>query len=122
MYCRFRGLSCRFRDRAAQPHPRVGSVERAWRRNHQGVTDAPIAAVASANGDPALIRPTTFVTHEPGAAPALGVLHAPENLHATTGDFPGHVDPACGVFGAMLRTASAGPTGRSAHIERCGKP
>ena len=47
---------------------------------------------ADTQGDPNLIRSVNLVPYEPGKSPAVGVLSAPQNLHATMGDFPGTTD------------------------------
>ena len=77
-----------------------------------------LAAIETdSKGDAAVIRSVNLTPYEPGKKPAVGVLPAPQNLHATTGDFPGttdlHVDRTKGASSYLWRhtTDLTGATG-----------
>ncbi len=71
------------------------------------------------NGDPSLIRSVNLVPYEPGRQTAIGMLPAPQNLHANIGDFPGtadlHVDRVKGARSYVWRHATD-PTGATGWV------
>ena len=82
------------KDAAAAEATRTTGVQAAKNEIVNTLVEKFFVAIESATeGDPAQLATTTVdLQKSGGTAPAVGQLPAPQNLHATTGDFPGTTD------------------------------
>jgi len=85
------------KDTAASVATQATKVQTASNESVDTLTEQFFTAIESAtNNDPVKLATTTVeLQTPPGKSAAVGMLPAPKNPHATTGDFPGTADAHC---------------------------